>query len=89
MTTLAWIYTVAGLGMGTIALTAFFGMRKMRGSLTRQSLPVFIIQLVMWSLFGVFFFSGVLSVMYFATIAVIFIPTIIWILKLPKDEHVA
>ena len=61
----------------------------MRGSLTRQSLPVFIIQLVMWSLFGVFFFSGVLSVMYFATIAVIFIPTIIWILKLPKDEHVA
>jgi hypothetical protein len=89
MTTLAWIHTVAGLVMGTIALTAFFGMRKMRGSLTRQSLPVFIFQLVIWSLFGVFFFSGVLSVMYFATIAVVFVPTIVWILRLPKDNHVA
>jgi hypothetical protein len=83
------IYIVAGLVMGTIALTAFFGMRKMRGSLTRQALPVFIFQLVMWSLFGVFFFSGVLSVMYFATVAVIFIPTIVRILRLPKDNHVA
>ena len=83
------IYIVTGLLMGTVALAAFWGMRKMRGSLTRQALPVFIIQLVMWSLFGVFFFSGVLSVMYFATIAVIFIPTIVWILRLPKDDHVA
>lgn len=89
MTTQAWIYTVAGLVMGTVAVTAFFVLRKMRGSLTRQALPVFIIQLVMWSLFGVFLFSGVLSVMYFATVAVIFIPTIIRILRLPKDNHVA
>ena len=83
------IYIVTGLLMGTVALTAFWGMRKMRGSLTRQALPVFIIQLVMWSVFGVFLSSGVLSVMYFATIAVIFIPTIVRILRLPKDDHVA
>jgi len=65
----ARIYIVTGLVMGTVALTAFWGMRKMRGSLTRQALPVFIIQLLMWSLFGVFLFSGVLSVMYFASSA--------------------
>jgi len=31
----------------------------------------------------------VLSVMYFATVAVIFVPNIVWILRLPKDDHVA
>ena len=89
MTTHAWIITVAGLLMGTVALTTFFVMRKMRGSLTRQALPVFIIQLVAWSLFGIFFSSGVLLVFHFTTVAVIFLPTIIYILKLPKDDHVA
>ncbi len=88
MTTLTWIYIVAGLAMGTIALTSFFGMRKMRSKLTRQSLFVFVGQFVTSMLFGIFFFSGVLSVIYFATVAVIFIPIIVWILRLPKDDHV-
>lgn len=89
MTTLAWIYTVAGLAMGTIALTGFLGMRKLRSKLTRQSLPFCVAQLVTWTLFGVFFFSGVLSVMYFVTVAAIYVPMIIWIVRLPKDDHVA
>ena len=61
----------------------------MRSKLTRQSLPFCVGQLVTWSLFGVFFFSGVLSVMYFVTVAVIYVPMIIWIVRLPKDDHVA
>jgi hypothetical protein len=32
---------------------------------------------VIWALIGVFFFSGILSVMYFATVAAIYIPIII------------
>jgi len=89
MKTLTWIYVGAGLAMGTIALTSFFGMRKMREKLTRQSLPILVSQCVIFALFGVFFFSDVLSVMYFATVAVIFVPNIVWILRLPKDDHVA
>ena len=89
MTTLTWIYIGAGLAMATIALTSFLGMRKMREKLTRQSLPMFVSQCVIWALFGVFPFSGVLSVIYLATVAVIFVPTIVWILRLPKDDHVA
>jgi len=89
MTTLTWIYIVAALVMGAIALTSFLGMRKLHSKLTRQALPVFIFQLVVWSLFGAFFFSGVISVIYFVTVAVIFIPTIVAIVRLPKDDHVA
>ena len=89
MTTLTWIYIVAGLVMGTIALASFWGMRKMRSKLTCQSLFLFVGQFVTWTVFGIFFFSGILSVIYFATVAVIFIPTIVWILRLPKDDHVA
>jgi hypothetical protein len=89
MTTLAWIYIVAGLVMGTIALTGHFGMGNLRAKLTRKSLPFCIAQLVTWALFGVFFFSGVLSVMYFVTVAVIYVPMIVRIVRLPKDDHVA
>ncbi|MGH7953606.1 MAG: hypothetical protein ACREFE_17050 [Limisphaerales bacterium] len=89
MTTLTWIYVVAGFVMAAIALTAFLGIRKMRSKLTRQSLFVFVGQFVMGTIFGGFFFHGVLSVIYFATVAVIYIPTIVWILRLPKDDHVA
>ncbi len=89
MTTLAWIHAVAGLVMGTIALAGFLGMRKMRSKFTRQSLPFCLGQLVSWTLIGVFLFSGFLSVMYYATIAVIYVPTIVWILRLPKDDYVA
>jgi len=89
MTTLTWIYLVGGLIMASIALTGFLGMRKMRGKLTRQSLPFCVGQLVTWTLIGVFLFSGVLSVMYFATLAAIYIPMIIWMVRLPKDDHVA
>jgi len=89
MTTHTWIYIGAGLAMGTVALTSLFRLRKMREKLTRQSLPMFLGLCVSWALFGVFTFSGVLSIIYFATIAVIHVPTIVWLLKLPKDDHVA
>ena len=89
MTTLLGIYIVAGLVMGAIALTGFLGMRKVRSKFTRQSLPFCVGQLVSWTLIGVFFFSGVISVIYFVTVAVIYAPMIIWILRLPKDDRVA
>ena len=89
MTTLTWIYIVGGLVMAAIALTGFLGMRKMRSQFTRQSLPFCVAQLVSWAFIGILFFSGVLSVIYFATIAVIYVPMIVWILRLPKDDHVA
>jgi hypothetical protein len=44
---------------------------------------------VIWALVGGFPFSGISSVMYFATVAVIYVPIIVWILRLPKDDHVA
>ena len=75
--------------MAAIGLTGFFGMRKMRDKQTRQSLPFCVSQLVSWTIIGVFFFSGVWSVMYFVTIAAIYIPMIVWILRLPKDDHAA
>ena len=92
MTTLTWIYVSAGLGMGTVALLHFFTMRRRRHTLTRRSLSSCISQLLIWTPFGVIFAldsDWVISVMFFATLAAIFLPDIIWILKLPKDDHVA
>jgi len=63
-------------------------MRKIRDKLTRQSLPFCVGQLMSWLLVGVFFFSGILSVMYFVPVAVIYVPMFVWILRLPKDDHV-
>ena len=83
MTTL---YLVAGLLMGAIALTALLGMRKMCGNLTRQSLPLYVAQLLSWLFFGILFFSGVILFMFLATLSIIFIPQIIWILRLQKDD---
>jgi hypothetical protein len=88
MTKLTWIYIVAGLVMGTIALASFLEMRKMRGLLTRQSLFLFVGQFVNSTVFGIFVFSGIVLVLYLATTAVIWIPTIVRILNLPKDDHV-
>ena len=75
--------------MGIIALIGFFGLRAKRSQLTRQSLPFCVGQFVTWMIPMFFFFRGVLGLFYFITVAVIYIPTIIYILKLPKDDHVA
>ena len=83
------IYVIGGLVMASIALTGFFGMCKMRSKLTRQSLPFCVGQFVMWMLPLVFFFRGVPALLYFGTVAVIYVPMIIWIVRLPKDDHVA
>jgi len=88
MTTLTWIYIVAGLLMGTIALTLFLTTRATRRRLPRSLLPFYVSQLVIWSFFGVMFFSGVLLLMFLATISIINVSPIIWILRLPKDDHV-
>ena len=89
MTTQTWIQLGGGVVLGIIALFGFFKMRAMRGQLTRASLFPFATQVAIWTMFGGFFFSGVLSVCYFAAIAAIFIPPIIWILRLPKDDPAA
>jgi hypothetical protein len=89
MTTHTWIEIGGGLVLGIIALIAFFKLRAMRGKLTRQSLFLFVGQLVAWTLFGILFFSGLLAFFYFAAVAAIYVPIIAWILKLPKNEHVA
>jgi hypothetical protein len=89
MTTLTWIYVVGGVVMSILALIGFFAMRKMRNELTRQSLPLCVGQFVTWMIPLVFFFRGVVGLFYFITVAVIYIPSIIYILKLPKDDRVA
>jgi O-antigen ligase len=67
--------------------------KAMPSKLTRQLRSRMLIGyfsgVVIWTLFGLFTMSGILSLLYFATIAVIFIPTIIYVLKLPMDDHVA
>ena len=92
MTTLTWIHVVAGLIMGTLALIHFTTMRRRRQTLTRQSLSGCIWQLLVWMPF-VFFFAAysdwVISFMFFATLVAIYLPDIVWILKLPKDDHAA
>jgi hypothetical protein len=88
MTTFAITNTVAGLIIGIIALAGCFGMWKMRSKWTRKSLPAFVGQLALWTLIGVFLFSGVLLVIYYAAVAVIYVPIIVWILRLPKDQSV-
>ncbi len=86
MTTQTWIQVVGGLALGSIALLSFLKLRAMRSQLTRESLFTFIAQFVLWTVFGLFFFQGVLFIFYFATVAAIYVPTIIWILRLPKDD---
>jgi membrane-associated HD superfamily phosphohydrolase len=89
MTTQSWIYVVAGLVVATIAMIHFLTARKTRSKLTRQSLPFCIGQLVISLLIGVFFFSEVLSVMYFVIVALIYVPMVVWIVRLPKHDHMA
>ena len=89
MTTNTWIEVGCVLFVGAIVLASLPELRKMRSKLARQSLPKIVSQCVIWTLLGKFIVSDVLSVMYFATVGVIFVPTIIWILRLPKDDHVA
>ena len=92
MTTLTWIYVSAGLVMGALSLIHFKTTRRWRHTLTRRSLSSRISELLIWTPFGVIFAldsDWVISVMLFATFAAIFLPDIIWILKLPKDDHVA
>jgi hypothetical protein len=86
---MTWIYIVGGLVMSIIALVGFFGLRAKRSELTRESLPFFIGGFVS-SLIPIFlFFRGVFALFYFITVAVIHIPTIVSLLKLPKDDHMA
>ncbi len=89
MTTLTWIYIVGGFALGSIALIGFFGLRAKRSQLTRQSLPFFVGGFVSSMIPMFLFFRGVFACFYFVTIAVIHIPTIVYLLKLPKDDHMA
>jgi hypothetical protein len=92
MTTHTWIEVGGGLVLGILAVHSFFKMRAMRAQMTRQLLFPFIGQLVSWLIVGGFFSTSsgdLLSVCYFTAVAVIYIPPIIWILRLPKDDHVA
>jgi hypothetical protein len=97
MTTHTWIEIVGGFALGLIALFSFFMMRAMLktmpSQLTRRTrtrtLIVFVGHLLIWTMIGVSFFSGLISVFYFAAIAAVYIPMIIWVLKSPIDDHVA
>ena len=88
MTPLTWVYIGSGFVLGIIALIGFFGLRAKRSQLTRQHWPLFVGQFVLWMIPMVFFFRGVLALFYFITVAVIYIPTIVYILKLPKDDQI-
>ena len=92
MATHTLIEVGGGLVLRILAVHSFFKMRAMRGQMTRQLLFPFLGQLVAWLIFGGFFSSssgGLLAVFYFTAVAAIYIPPIIWILRLPKDDHVA
>jgi hypothetical protein len=89
MTTLTWIYVVGGVVMSIIALIGFFGLRAKRAELTRKSLPFFVGGCVSSMIPMFFFFRGVVALFYFIVVAVIYIPIIVHLLKLPKDDHVA
>jgi hypothetical protein len=97
MTTQTWIEFGGGFIVLLIALIPSFKIRAMhramQSQLTRQlrtrMLIVYVSHIVIWTIVGVSFMSGVVSFFYFAAIAVIYIPTIIWIIKSPADDHVA
>jgi hypothetical protein len=97
MTTHTWIEFGGGSIVLLIALIPSFKIRAMhramQSQLTRQlrtrMLIVYVSHIVIWTIVGLSFMSGVVSVFYFAAVAVIYIPTIVWILRLPKDDHVA
>jgi len=92
MTANTWIELGGGFALGVLAVHSFFKMRAMRSQMTRQLLFPFLGQLVSWLIIGGFFSSssgGLLSTFYFTAVAAIYIPPIIWILRLPKDDHVA
>jgi len=92
MTTHTLIEVGGGLVLGIFSRAFILQMRAMRGQMTRQLLFPFLGQLVAWLIFGGFFSSspaGCSLFFYFTAVAAIYIPPIIWILRLPKDDHVA
>ena len=86
-------YTLIEIGLflllGIYTVSHFMKMWAMRSKLARQLMFPLVGQLVGWTLFGGFLFSGLSAVLYFAFIAAIFVPTIIYILRLPRNDHVA
>jgi hypothetical protein len=89
MTTHTLIELGGGLVLGIIALVSFFVSLKTRAKMSRQLLMPFSCHLVLWSFFAFLFFSGAILYLFLGAIAVIYIPSILWILSLPKDDHVA
>jgi len=70
-------YTLIEIGLfvllGIYTVSHFMKMRAMRSKFTRQLLFPCVGQLVAWTLFGGFLFSGLIAVFYFASIAAIFV----------------
>jgi hypothetical protein len=85
MTTHTWIEVGGGIVMAIFAVTGFLNVRKalkaMPGKLTRplrdQMLLLNASNIATWTLCGLFFMQGVLSLLYYTIIAVAYVP-IIW-----------
>jgi hypothetical protein len=96
MTTLG-IELGGGLVMGLIALGSHIGLRKLRRQLPRtqttstrrSTLLVYTFHLVIWSIFGLTSFRDLLSLFFFATLAVIYLPLILQVWRTPIDDHAA
>jgi hypothetical protein len=72
-----------------LVLLAHIAMRDLRPKLRRRHLSVFLIPAIGFTFYFVCFFSGLLLVMELAAVTAIYIPAVSWILKLPKNDHVA
>ena len=75
--------------LGFLVLLGHIAMRDLRPKLRRRHLSAFLIPAIGFTFYFVCSFGSLLLVMCLATVAAIYIPTISWILRLSKDDHVA
>lgn len=80
-----WSMLFLGIIMVVVLLMGLSTARAHRAHLKRVHLPVFVGQFASGCIFGFIFPNGVFRVLYLASVAVIFLPNIVWMLRLPKD----